>query len=81
MWEIPIQKKLMEYLVLLQGYENLHGHFVTDRSIEGEDIIHLVNKSLHFPSIKDSIVLILIRNRFQSRSLLAPASLCEFWFD
>jgi endoribonuclease Dicer len=42
---------------------NLHAHFIQDRSIKGEDIIHLANKSLHFSTIKDSVVLSLHTGR------------------
>ncbi|KAM0865318.1 hypothetical protein ACQ4PT_043361 [Festuca glaucescens] len=45
---------------------NLHANFIQDRSIKGEDIIHLANKSLHFSSIKDSVVLSLHTGRIYS---------------
>jgi endoribonuclease Dicer len=45
---------------------NLHANTIQDRSIKGEDIIHLANKSLHFSSLKDSVVLSLHTGRIYS---------------
>lgn len=42
------------------------GNFVTHKRTKGEDTIHLANKSLHFSSIKDSVVLSLHTGRIYS---------------
>ncbi|VAH04530.1 unnamed protein product [Triticum turgidum subsp. durum] len=46
--------------------ENIRANFIQHRSIKEKDIIHLANKSLHFSSIKDSVVLSLHTGRIYS---------------
>lgn len=46
--------------------ENIRANFIQHRSIKEKDIIHLANKSIHFSSIKDSVVLSLHTGRIYS---------------
>ncbi|PNT67584.1 hypothetical protein BRADI_3g29287v3 [Brachypodium distachyon] len=60
---------------------NLHANFIQCRSIKGEDMIHMANKSLRVSSIKDSVVLSLHTGRIYSVLDLIIDTTAEDSFD
>lgn len=61
--------------------ENIRAKFIQHRSIREKDIVHLANKSLHFSSIKDSVVLSLHTGRIYSVLDLIYDTTAEDSFD